>query len=91
MILSILLIFGGIAPAKSLGCRTVNGQLICLLDVKRSAKNYWEYRATVSINGIKQPMVIYNCRDRSKITFDGQVVPFVTEPMGELICSLLKY
>ena len=29
-------------------------QQVCILKLKRSAKNYWEYRAKVSIDGEKQ-------------------------------------
>ncbi|MGP1386099.1 MAG: hypothetical protein ACTS2F_21250 [Thainema sp.] len=80
-----------IAPAaQALNyCRTVGEHEVCLLDVKRSAKNYWEYRAVVSVDGKQRPLEIYNCRQRIRIREDGTVVPFEAQGAGVLICKLL--
>ncbi len=77
-------------PAQALTCRTLNQNKICILSIKRSAKNHWEYRAVVSINGQQKPMEIYNCRRKTKIDTQGQTQPFKTQGAGELICSLLN-
>ncbi|NEQ97116.1 MAG: hypothetical protein F6K30_10385, partial [Cyanothece sp. SIO2G6] len=55
-----------------------------------SAKNYWEYRAVVKIDGKRQPMAVYNCRDRIRtVKKTGKVVPFDLQGVGCLICQLL--
>ena len=75
--------------AHALYCRTVSGHEVCLVDVQRSAKNYWEYRAIVRIDGVEQPREVYNCRDRTKVQHDGRIVPFAPQGPGTLICQLL--
>lgn len=92
MILLLLLISTLIValPAEAAFCRTLNQHSICILSIKRSAKNYWEYRASVSIDGTKHPIEIYNCRDRVKIQNDGTPIPFQPSGAGELICYLLN-
>jgi hypothetical protein len=77
-------------PAQASFCRTSDRSVICIKSIKRSAKNYWEYRAVVSIDGVALPLEVYNCRDRLKIRPDGTVVPFESNGAGELICNLLK-
>ena len=80
-----------IAPAaQALNyCRMVGEHEVCLLNVKRSAKNYWEYRAVVSVDGQPRPLEIYNCRQRTRTREDGTVVPFEAQGAGVLICKLL--
>lgn len=77
-------------PAQASFCRTLNQRVICIKSIKRSAKNYWEYRAVVSIDGKERPLEVYNCRDRTKIRPDGTIVRFESNGAGELICNLLK-
>lgn len=74
-------------PAEAAFCRNINNQNICILQIKRSAKYYWEYRATISIDGKKRPIEIYNCRTHSVIRSDHKIVPFQPNGVGELICS----
>lgn len=84
-------------PAQASFCRnsaSVNGSLqnnheICILSIKRSAKNYWEYRAIVSIDRVKQPVEVYNCRDRIRVGKNG-IVPFHPNGAGELICRFFQ-
>ncbi|MBD2057263.1 hypothetical protein H6F88_14750 [Oculatella sp. FACHB-28] len=90
LVLVLVLAFAVALPTQAAFCRTVNGHNICILSIKRSAKNYWEYRASVSIDGIARPIEVYNCRDRQRIQKDGTVTPFVENGPGELICSVLK-
>ena len=87
----LLISFFSIAlPANASVCRNYGGREICILDIKRSAKNYWEYRASVSIDGMKKPIELYNCRRRSTIKKDGTVVPFTENDPGQLICSFFN-
>lgn len=77
------------APAQANTCHTVNGHQICAVSLRRSAARYWEYRTVVSIDGIKQPLEIYNCRDRTRtLASDGTIIPFLTGKTGDWICQL---
>ncbi|MGL5060767.1 MAG: hypothetical protein ACRC62_12390 [Microcoleus sp.] len=88
----IILIFwcSAALPATASVCRNYDSKQICIVDIKRSAKNHWEYRAIISIDGVKQPRETYNCRSRSKIKKDGTVLPFSENDAGKLICSFFK-
>ncbi|MGG6297397.1 hypothetical protein ACQ4M4_23635 [Leptolyngbya sp. AN02str] len=77
-------------PAQAANCRTVQGHSVCLVEIRRSAKNYWEYRAIVSVDGRDRPMEVYDCRDRLRFTRDGRTVPFSKDIAGELVCRLYK-
>lgn len=77
------------AQAASL-CRHQGERTICILSIKRSAKNYWQYLATVSIDGVEKPTEVYNCRDRVKTQKDGTNVPFEINDAGKLICSFFQ-
>ena len=90
IILIICFTFIFIPCAEAATCRNLDGHSICILRIKRSAKYYWEYRAAVSIDGKKKPIEIYNCRDRTKIRQDKNIVPFANNGAGELICSLFS-
>lgn len=51
-----------------------SGQPICLLQIKRSAKNYWEYRVSLKIGDRPKITRVYNCRQHSYWQADlGQV------------------
>ncbi|HEY9770108.1 MAG TPA: hypothetical protein V6C71_16740 [Coleofasciculaceae cyanobacterium] len=94
LFLLLLLVFWlGFAPiADAAMCRDRNGQQVCILKLKRSAKNYWEYRAKVSIDGKKQKdQEIYNCRDRTLTRKGKYPIPFKSASPGELVCSILKH
>ncbi|MBW4493612.1 MAG: hypothetical protein KME26_11115 [Oscillatoria princeps RMCB-10] len=90
LLLVLALSFSFALPAEASFCRHSNDHLICVLSIKRSAKNYWEYRAAVSVDGEKRPIEIYNCRQRVRVRKDGTAVPFQPKGAGELICSALK-
>lgn len=77
-------------PAKASVCRNYNGNSICILEIKRSAKYHWQYRASVSVNGKVKPIEIYNCREQIKIQKNGNRVPFSSNGAGQLICSILN-
>ncbi|MDP8964108.1 MAG: hypothetical protein M3O33_09030 [Cyanobacteriota bacterium] len=89
-LLFLALSFAVALPAEASFCRNSNDHSICVLSIKRSAKNYWEYRAAISIDGVKRPIEIYNCRARVRICQDGTVVPFKSKGSGELICSFFQ-
>ena len=77
------------APVEAQSCRTFNGHQTCAVSIKRSAARYWEYRTVVSIDGVKQPLELYNCRDRTRaLASDGSLVPFLTGKTGDWICQL---
>jgi hypothetical protein len=77
-------------PVEAAVCRTIDDRSICIITIKRSAKNYWEYRASVKVDDVEKPIEIYNCRDRTKVQADGTVVPFEPDGAGALICSFFK-
>ncbi|MEB3358377.1 MAG: hypothetical protein VKK04_16750 [Synechococcales bacterium] len=72
-------------------CRVLNNHTICILSIKRSAKNYWEYRAAVSVDGVRRPVEVYDCRDRHRIQSDGRAIAFESQGAGDLICRLLPH
>ncbi|WP_228024720.1 hypothetical protein [cf. Phormidesmis sp. LEGE 11477] len=77
------------APAESDICRLFSGHQVCINSIRRSAKSYWEYRTVVSIDGVRQPLELYNCRDRARIlASDGSIVPFLTGKTGDWVCQL---
>jgi hypothetical protein len=67
------------------------GQEVCILKLKRSAKNYWEYRAKVSIDGEQQKNPeVYNCRDRTLTRKGKYPIPFQPNSPGELVCQTFQ-
>jgi hypothetical protein len=78
------------SAASTLICRNYDGHKICILNIQRSAKKYWEYKAAVSVDGVKTPIEVYNCRGRFKVQKDGTVVQFGQSSPGELICSFFQ-
>jgi hypothetical protein len=69
-------------------CRTFRGNEVCVLTQKRSAKRFWEYKAQVTVNGERQPLWVYNCRDRTKAERDGTVFEFDRDDPGDVICKV---
>ncbi len=77
------------APAEADSCRTFTGHEVCISSIRRSGKSYWEYRTVVSVDGVKQPLELYNCRDRIRtLASDGSIVPFLTGKTGDWVCQL---
>jgi hypothetical protein len=89
-LLTLVLSLGVIFPAEAVFCRKQGDRLICILSIERSAKYHWEYKATVSINGVSRPIEKYNCRQRVRVEKNGTAVPFEPNGAGELICSVLN-
>jgi len=71
-------------------CYTVSGHQVCILEIRRSAKNYWEYRAAVSVDGEGRSLDLYNCRDRTHTTHDGRLIPFSQDLAGAIVCRLYR-
>ncbi|HEY9800128.1 MAG TPA: hypothetical protein V6D25_07200 [Leptolyngbyaceae cyanobacterium] len=90
--LTLLFILSSIValPAIADVCRNYHGQRICIVSLNRSAKNYWEYRASVTVDGVKRPLEVYNCRQKLRVQQDGTIVPFAPKDPGELICSFFR-
>ena len=95
--LLLILSFSVAHPAFASVCRNYddyNAQnqhhQICILSINRSAKNYWEYKAAVSVDGVKRPTEVYNCRERVKIQRGGAVLPFEQKDPGEMIRSFFN-
>lgn len=90
LLLLLIILFSVVLPAEASVCHNYDGHKICILSIKRSAKNYWEYRAAVSVDGLTRPIEVYNCRNRVQIQQDGTILPFGQSDSGELICSFFK-
>lgn len=93
--LLLILPFSVVYPAFASVCRNYSvydglRHQICILSISRSAKNYWEYKAIVSVDGIKRPTEVYNCRERVKVQQTGTVLPFEQKDPGEMICSFFN-
>ncbi len=87
----ILINWGIIIPsAQAEFCRQINGHEVCIIKIKRSAKNYWEYRASVKIDQEIRPIEIYDCRRGHHITQNGDIITFKSDQVGDLICRILK-
>lgn len=77
-------------PVRAEFCRQVEGQRICIVSIKRSAKNYWQYQAMVSIEGIERASASYDCRARLIVEADGNTAAFRSRPDGRVVCSLYR-
>lgn len=74
---------------KAATCQDIAGERVCLPKIKRSAKNYWEYRVTFNVDGIKQPPRVYNCRDRYYTISDSIRVYYKqNDKLSKLVCRL---
>jgi hypothetical protein len=79
-----------VLPAVAAVCRNHHGQHICIISINRSAKNYWEYKAIITVDGKKRPLEVYNCRQKFKLQQDKTLIPFQPNDPGEFICSFFK-
>ena len=91
VLVSLSIMFSFAFPANAaITCRDFNGHEVCILNIKRSAKRYWNYRTTISIDGEKQPTEVYNCRSEYKIQNNGKLVRFKEDGVGNLKCQYFK-
>ncbi len=81
-----------VAPAEAapIHCRTLKEQRVCIEWIKRSAKRYWEYEATVSIAGVAQARQIYDCRSRVIVDKDDTAFSFGRNDPGSVVCDLFR-
>ena len=71
-------------------CRTIDQHQVCIMTIKRSAKNFWEYNAAVSIDGKRGPKEPYNCRSHFKTNAQGRSEYFGKESIGSLVCRAYR-
>lgn len=91
MLLGVMSFLVAVMPAEATElCRNLDDRVVCLVSINRSAKNYWEYRATVRVDGVEHPVAVYNCRDRIRVQSDGKIVPFEANDASKLVCRLYK-
>ena len=90
----VLLLMGQtIAPPPSQAtdiCRTIDQRTVCIITIKRSAKNFWEYNAAVSIDGKRGPKEPYDCRSKIKTNPDGSISRFGKNSIGSLVCRAYR-
>jgi hypothetical protein len=75
LLLTLLLFFGVVPSVEAATCRTFDEHRLCIVQIKRSAKNYWEYRASVSIDGVVSPMEFSDCRQN--VFYSGTLLKHV--------------
>lgn len=95
LLLALIWVVGLALPAIAVQCQSVAGQEVCILNLRRSAKHYWEYWAQLSVNGVKQPDRVYDCR-----VFAKERSPYIppelsaetvkVESVGSLVCRLYR-
>ena len=91
LLLFLLLLLATVLPVEAAElCRNLNNRTVCIVSINRSAKNYWEYRAAVRVDGVERPVEVYNCRDRIRVQQDGTIVPFESNDASKLVCRLFK-
>lgn len=88
--LLMLLLISIALPVQAATCRTMNDREICILSIKRSAKNYWEYRATVQVDGEVRPMQVYDCRKKIAVQENKVLELFEQDGTAEVVCSFFK-
>ena len=82
--------YSAAANQQTVACYASGGHNICLESLRRSAQRYWEYRAVISVDGVTQPLELYNCRDRTRtLPSDGSTIPFLTGKTGDWVCQVL--
>lgn len=71
-------------------CRHQNNHEICIVSIKRSAKNYWEYRASVRVDNVTKPVQIYDCRSQTTVAKNKVLEPFEQDGTAAVVCSFFK-
>jgi hypothetical protein len=90
LVLWLLLFLTVALPVQASRCRTVNNQEVCIVSIKRSAKNYWEYRAIVKVDGELKPLQVYDCRSKTTIQDNKVLEIFEQDGTAEVVCSFFK-
>jgi hypothetical protein len=76
--------------ALAASCRSIAERRVCIETIQRSAKNYWQYRTTISVDGIRQSVATYDCRDRLIYGSQGKITAFADDPTGKIVCQLYR-
>ena len=81
-------------PAQAQNCYHRGEHTICLERVQRSAKYHGRYRVTANIDGQRQPLARYDCRDRTRIPLKGpqkgRSQKFTEADIGDQLCVLVN-
>jgi len=81
-------------PAQARNCYARDEHTICLERVQRSAKYHWRYRVQTIVDGQRQPLTRYDCRDRTRTPLQGehqgQSQQFTTAGIGDQLCALVN-
>lgn len=88
--IGLLLWWTSVTPARAEFCRQVEGHQICIVSIKRSAKNYWQYQAMVTTDGVARPTASYDCREQLITDLDGNTASFRSRRDGKIVCSLYR-
>lgn len=68
-----------VLPVYGATCKVYDGQEICLVSLKRSAKYYWEYRAILRVDGKELPVKKFDCLNNLDLANNQR----------KFVCSLL--
>jgi hypothetical protein len=97
LLLALIWFVGMALPATAAQCQSIAGQEVCILNLRRSAKHYWEYWAQLSLNGVKQPERTYDCRVFAREKSSRMGVPLEltaetvkVESIGGMVCRLYR-
>ncbi|MEM0979508.1 MAG: hypothetical protein AAGH78_04450 [Cyanobacteria bacterium P01_H01_bin.58] len=86
-------LFGLPSSAQAKTCYDQNGHKICLEHVQRSAKYHWQYKVRSTIDDQQQPLIWYDCRDRTQTSnageFKGIIEKFAPNGVGAKVCKLV--
>jgi hypothetical protein len=77
--------------AQATVCSQRDRQEVCLGSLQRSAKNYWEYRVRLKVDGRLQSPVIYDCRAGKKSWIAGVWMDLVVDAVDITACSLYHH
>jgi len=80
-------------PAQARNCYLRSDHEICLQRVHRSAKYHWRYRVEAIVDGERQPLTRYDCRDRTRTPLtgpdQGRSHKFTAADIGDKLCQLV--
>lgn len=77
-------------PALAKNCYDFQEHTICIINIERSAKYYWQYKVDLSIDEDKQQRTIYDCRQQTKRVKNRDFISFKSGDVGYFICSLFQ-
>ena len=90
LIVLLILLISVMPPVQAATCRSFGTQEICILSIRRSAKNYWEYRAKVQVDGEVRPMQVYDCRKKITVQTNKVLELFEQDGTAAAVCGFFK-